>query len=497
MTVMTQRSDLKIDASIVEFMEKEILPLVNIDSEYFWSEFAKLVAKFQPLNTELLEKRAELQQKIDDYHIANQADFSAQAYRDFLLEIGYLISEPEEFNITTHGVDPELALQAGPQLVVPITNARYALNAANARWGSLYDALYGTDVIPEDDGCGRGASYNPARGERVISWAKSFLDGMCPLAGASHSDVVHYAIESGTLVARTHMGKSFNLATPDLLVGYRGEKSAPKCILLQHNQLHIELIIDREHAIGSQDGAGLADIVLESALSTIMDCEDSVAAVDGEDKLQAYRNWFGLMNGCLSEEVVKGDRILTRKLNGDREYFDLNDELISLKGRSLMFVRNVGLLMKTPCITTLDGQEVYEGLVDTVVTSTIGMIDLKAQGRFKNSHEGSIYIVKPKMHGPEEVAFSDALFAHTEMMLGLSEGAIKMGIMYEERRTSLNLKACIKAAKGRVAFINTGFLDRTGDEIHTEMLAGPVVPKDQMKEQTWLNAYEQLNGCAG
>jgi len=497
MTVMTQRSDLKIDRSIVEFMEQDVLPLVNIESEYFWSEFAKLVAKFQPLNSELLAKRAELQQKIDDYHIHNKAAFNAQSYRDFLAEIGYLEAEPEAFTISTHGVDAELAQQAGPQLVVPITNARYALNAANARWGSLYDALYGTDVIPEDDGCARGASYNSARGERVISWAKSFLDGMCPLAGASHSDVVHYAIEAGMLVARTHMGQSYNLATPDLLVGYRGTLSAPTCLLLQHNQLHIELIIDREHAIGSQDGAGLADIILESALSTIMDCEDSVAAVDGEDKLLAYRNWFGLMNGSLSEEVVKGERILTRTLNTDREYFDLENDLFTLKGRSLMFVRNVGLLMTTPCVTTMDGQEVYEGLVDTVITSTIGMIDLQGKGRYKNSNEGSIYIVKPKMHGPEEVAFSDALFASTEQMLGLGEGSIKMGIMDEERRTSLNLKACIEAARGRVAFINTGFLDRTGDEIHTDMLAGPVVPKAQMKEQTWLNAYEALNVSAG
>ena len=419
--------------------------------------------------------------------------FEFSAYKSFLQEIGYLVPEVEDFTISSERVDPEVALQAGPQLVVPIMNARFALNAANARWGSLYDALYGNDVIPETNGAEKGDSYNPVRGSKVIEYGRQFLDSAVPLATGSHSSAACYRIENGQLIILAGDGSSLTLKDPAQLVGYQGSPDNPSLILFKNNSLHIELQLDSTSPIGSTDSAGVKDIVLESASTTIMDCEDSVAAVDAEDKALAYSNWLGLCRGTLEEQVVRGDKSFLRTMNPDRQYLTADGESLTLKGRSLMFIRNVGHLMTNPAILDRQGDEIPEGIMDAVITSLIALYDINGEQRLSNSETGSIYIVKPKMHGPEEVAFTNQLLDRVEDMLQLQRHTIKVGIMDEERRTSVNLKACIHAARGRVVFINTGFLDRTGDEIHTSMLAGPFALKAELKTMPWINAYEDQN----
>ncbi|WDE03119.1 malate synthase G [Thalassomonas viridans] len=482
----------KIHRQLFRLVEQEILPGLDIDAAAFWQSFSDILSDFIPENRQLLEKRASLQQQIDGWH-RNNPDFDAGAYRAFLTDIGYIVPQGEDFSITTANVDAEVATIAGPQLVVPLMNARYALNAANARWGSLYDALYGTDVIDESDGAERSGGYNARRGEKVIAFAREFLDKTLPLVSGSHKETQSYYIENQRLVAVLANGEHTHLADENRFVGYKGELAKPASVLCQNHGLHIELQFDDQHVIGKTDNAGIKDIILESALSTIQDCEDSIAAVDGEDKTAVYRNWLGLMRGNLSETLEKNGRKLTRTLNADRHYLDARGNELVLPGRSLQFIRNVGHLMTTDAILTADDREVPEGLVDAMITSLISLHDLKGNSAYKNSRHGSIYIVKPKMHGPEEVAFTCRLFSRVEQALGLEENTIKVGIMDEERRTSVNLKECIRAAKHRVAFINTGFLDRTGDEIHTSMLAGPMVRKELMKDEKWISAYEGRN----
>ncbi|WP_281560493.1 malate synthase G [Thalassomonas sp. RHCl1] len=482
----------KIHPALFELVEQEVLPGLGLDNESFWQAFSDMLSDFIPQNRELLEKRASLQQQIDDWH-RNHKDFDASAYRAFLTDIGYIVPEGEDFSITTANVDAEVATIAGPQLVVPLMNARYALNAANARWGSLYDALYGTDVIDESDGAERRGGYNARRGDKVIAFARDFLDKTLPLVSGSHKQTQNYYIENQRLVAVLADGEHTHLADESQFVGFNGEQSKPASVLCQNHGLHIEIQFDDQHLIGKTDNAGIKDIILESALSTIQDCEDSIAAVDGEDKTAVYRNWLGLMRGNLSETLEKNGRQLTRTLNADRQYLNARGEALVLPGRSLQFIRNVGHLMTTDAVLASDDSEVPEGLVDGMITSLISLHDLKGNSAFKNSRHGSIYIVKPKMHGPEEVDFTCRLFSRIEQVLGLEENTIKVGIMDEERRTSVNLKACIRAAKTRLAFINTGFLDRTGDEIHTSMLAGPMVRKELMKDEKWISAYENRN----
>lgn len=494
---MTQRTtcqQLQVDTRLYDFIEKEALPGSGITSSAFWAGFNSIVHDLAPENKALLAERDRLQAEIDAWHRANPGPIrDMDAYKVFLKNIGYLQDAPAQVRVNTQNIDFEFSDQAGPQLVVPITNARYALNAANARWGSLYDALYGTDAISEDDGATRAGGYNPVRGNKVIEYGRRFLDDTITLAQGSHADATAYRIEDGKLVVQLVNG-STTLAQPECLLGYRGNPNAPEALVFRHNGLHFELQIDSTHPIGKQDSAGVKDILMEAALTTIMDCEDSVATVDAEDKILAYRNWLGLMTGTLNEEVSKGGKTFTRTLNPDREYTDLNGKPQVLGGRSMMLIRNVGHLMSNPAILDKNGNEVPEGIMDAVITSLIALRDLE---RKANSRKGSVYIVKPKMHGPAEVAFAGKLFGRVEQLLGMAPNTLKMGIMDEERRTSVNLKACIAQATERVAFINTGFLDRTGDEIHTAMEAGPMIRKGEMKRSLWIDAYERNNVQVG
>jgi malate synthase len=489
-----EKYGLRVARSLHDMIEREALPGTGIAPERFWRGLSELIHGMGPRNRELLAHRDALQSKIDAWHRerAGRAHDPA-AYKAFLQEIGYLQAEGPDFQIETAHVDPEIAQIPGPQLVVPVMNARYALNAANARWGSLYDALYGTDAMGDSAPAG---GYSTERGARVIAWAKGFLDEHVPLAGTSHAAATGYRIEAGRLLARTPSG-NVGLSDPTAFVGYRGSAIAPVGVLLRHHHLHIELIIDRNHAVGATDQAGVADVLLEAAVTTIMDCEDSVAAVDADDKALAYRNWLGLMNGTLTETVSKGGSSFERRLNPDRAYIAPDGGTFTLKGRSLMLIRNVGHLMTNPAILDRNGREVPEGLLDAMCTTLIAMHDLRKREGARNSVTGSIYVVKPKMHGPDEVAFADAVFSKVEQVLGLPADTVKLGIMDEERRTTVNLKECIRAARRRVAFINTGFLDRTGDEIHTSMEAGPMVRKNEMKKQGWIGAYELWNVDVG
>ncbi|GIX30718.1 MAG: malate synthase G [Porticoccaceae bacterium] len=492
------RGELRVHPLLADFVEGELLPGTEIAPDRFWRALGDLVAEFGPENRRLLRRRDELQAAIDQWHLGHRNEpFDAAAYRRFLEEIGYLEPEPEPFAIATEGVDPEVARLAGPQLVVPVMNARFAVNAANARWGSLYDALYGTDAIPSDGGAEAGEGYNPVRGARVIERGRAFLDAHFPLTGGrSHRDAVAWRVVDGRLELAFADGAA-GLADPAAFAGFRGAAEAPEAVLLVHHGLHVEVQFDRRHPVGASDRAGIRDILLEAALTTIMDCEDSVAAVDGPDKTLVYRNWLGLMLGTLSAEVEKGGRTFTRVMHPDREYLDPAGRPFALPGRSLLFVRNVGLHMTTPAVLDRTGREIPEGILDGLVTAAAGLHDLLGRGRFRNSREGSIYLVKPKLHGPAEVAFTDRLLARIEECLGLARNTLKLGIMDEERRTSLNLAACIRAARERVVFINTGFLDRTGDEIHTSMEAGPFAPKAELKKRPWIAAYEARNVAVG
>ncbi|WP_350635254.1 malate synthase G [Pseudoalteromonas sp. GW168-MNA-CIBAN-0100] len=485
-------SGLSVDTQLADFVKNQLLPGTHLSEHQFWQSFAHIVQTLTPTNKALLEKRELLQQQIDDYHLANKTWDSVKYYA-FLQDIGYLVKEPTNFEIETQNVEPEVALTAGPQLVVPVSNARFALNAANARWGSLYDALYGTDVLSEDDGAEKGNTYNPVRGFKVMAYARQFLDKALPLTNGSHIESTNYSVVDGALLITLRDSSQTTLANPSQLIGYQGEAQNPTVVLLKNNDLHIELHIDHHHIIGQADKAGLKDVVLEAALTTIMDCEDSVAAVDAEDKVQVYKNWLGLMQGNLVESFKKGDKTVERTLQSDKTYTALDGGTVTLKGRSMMFVRNVGHLMTNPAITDVYNQPVFEGIMDAMFTATAALHDLNKKTGIKNSSAQSINIVKPKMHGPEEVAFTNTLFSLVEEALSLPKNTLKMGIMDEERRTSVNLKACIYAAKERVVFINTGFLDRTGDEIHTSMQAGVVLPKAQIKQQPWIQAYEDRN----
>ena len=488
-------NELQIAPTLQRFIEDEVLPGTGIEANAFWQGFSNLVHDLAPQNRALLAERQRLQTELDNWHRQHPGPIrDMAAYQHFLQGIGYLVDAPEHVQINTAKVDREIAVQAGPQLVVPLSNARYALNAANARWGSLYDALYGTDAIAETAGAERGQGYNPVRGAKVIAYGRQFLDASAPLDGASHSDAKAYAINQGTLHVTLADGRQVGLQNPAQLHGHQGEPSTPTAILLQHHRLHFEIRIDPTSAIGQQDLAGVKDIALEAALTTIIDCEDSVAAVDADDKVKVYRNWLGLMKGDLSEQVSKGSKTFNRTLAADRHYHGVDGHPLTLPGRSLLFIRNVGHLMTNPAIHDRDGLEIPEGILDAVVTSLIGLHDLKRRG---NSREGSLYIVKPKMHGPAEVAFADQLFGRVEALLGLPAHTLKMGIMDEERRTSVNLKACIASAASRVVFINTGFLDRTGDEMHSAMEAGAMLRKGDMKGSAWIQAYERSNVLVG
>lgn len=492
------KGSLLISNNLESFVETEALPGLNLTSYEFWKLLENISSEFIPRNNSLLSQREIIQEQIDQWHLTNKNQpHNLESYKSFLKEIGYLIEEGEDFQISTQNVDPEISTIAGPQLVVPVMNARFALNAANARWGSLYDALYGTDMISEDDGASRAGSYNSVRGDKVIAFAKTFLDENFSLDHGSFSQVTNISIESGVLVLALDSGETSSLKNKAQFQGFQGSPDQPTGVLLKNNNLHAEIQIDPEHSIGATDLAGIKDVLLESAITTIQDCEDSVAAVDGEDKVEVYRNWLGLMKGDLQETFMKGGAEMTRSLNPDREYTGPDGSAVLLPGRSLMLVRNVGHLMTNPAILDKDGYEMPEGILDAIFTICIAMHDLNGNSALKNSRTGSIYIVKPKMHGPEEVQFTCDLFAAVEKALGLPVNTAKVGIMDEERRTTVNLKECIRVAKDRVIFINTGFLDRTGDEIHTSMEAGPMIPKAEMKKQPWILAYEDWNVDCG
>ncbi|RJF95967.1 malate synthase G [Noviherbaspirillum saxi] len=510
MTTRTSCQRLQVATVLHRFIEEKVLPGTGIDSASFWKGFDAIAHDLAPKNAALLAERDRLQTELDQWHKSNPGPIGdMHAYRSFLQSIGYLVPQPQDAKATTTNVDAELALQAGPQLVVPILNARYALNAANARWGSLYDALYGTDALPETDGATRkgpaGQGYNPIRGAKVVAFARNFLDQAAPLAKGSHRDAVTYQVAGGKLAVKLTDGSVTGLADEAKFVGYQGQAEQPSSILLKNNGLHIDIQIDRATPIGKDDPAGVADLVIESALSTILDLEDSVAAVDADDKVLAYNNWLGILQATLTESVTKGEKTFTRSLNADRKYTagvgatDAKDDVVTLHGRSLLFLRNVGHLMTNPAILLENGQEIPEGIMDAVVTVAIALHDLKRkQGQeIGNSRTGSVYIVKPKMHGPAEIAFAGELFGRVEQLLGLPVNTVKLGIMDEERRTSVNLRACIAEARSRVAFINTGFLDRTGDEMHTAMQAGPMMRKGDMKTSAWLTAYERSNVLVG
>ena len=503
-TPRTQSHSLQVATNLYQFIETQVLPDTGVSSEKFWKGFDAIVQDLAPKNIALLAERDRLQTEMDTWHSAHPGPIkNMKAYRKFLEKIGYLVPQPDKVKATTKNVDAELALQAGPQLVVPVLNARYALNAANARWGSLYDALYGTDALPETNGAEKGKGYNPVRGAKVIEYARHVLDRTVPLKKGSHIHATGYAVEKGELIVTLQGGKTTKLAKAAQWVGFQGEASHPSSVLFVHNGLHLDLQINRNTAIGASDPAGVSDLIVEAALSTILDLEDSVAVVDADDKVLAYGNWLGIVKGTLTEAVEKNGKTFTRGLNADREYTGKNGKPVKLHGRSLLFLRNVGHLMTNPAILYKgkDGatHEIPEGILDAVVTTTIALHDLQGHGKngIRNSRTGSVYIVKPKMHGPAEVAFAAELFGRVEKVLGLADSTVKLGIMDEERRTSVNLKACIAAAASRVAFINTGFLDRTGDEMHTAMQAGPMLRKGDMKSSAWIQAYEKNNVLAG
>ncbi len=489
-----QVGGLQVAQVLYDLVVNEIIPGTGIKADAFWHSFEQCLLEMGPQNRALLQQRDQLQAQIDDWHQQHvHQPHDPVAYKSFLQEIGYLLDEGENFTITTANTDPEMSTVAGPQLVVPVMNARYALNAANARWGSLYDSLYGTDAIPETEGAEKGADYNPVRGKQVVAYAMDFLNEIFPLQDARHEDVTQYRVDNGELQVSLASGAHSQLKAPEQCVGYNGEPDQPLAILLRNNGLHVELQFDRQHIIGQTHSAGIKDVILEAAITTIQDCEDSVATVDAEDKAIVYRNWLGLMKGDLADSFQKAGKPITRRLHPDRKYRSLDGSVFTLPGRSLLLIRNVGHLMYTDAVLYADGNEIPEGILDAFITSLIALHDLKETGLFKNSRANSIYIVKPKMHGADEVSFTNTLFARVEDALGLPRFTIKMGIMDEERRTSLNLKQCIRAASDRVVFINTGFLDRTGDEIHTSMAAGPMVRKAAMKEAAWILAYEDNN----
>lgn len=495
MTTYIQIGGLQVATELANLVENEMCPGTGMNAKSVWAKFEEIVTEFSPINRQLLEKREQLQHQLDEWHVGNKGnDFDSDAYKVFLYDIGYLVAEGEPFSISTENVDTEITQQAGPQLVVPVKNARFALNAANARWGSLYDALYGTDAISEQDGAELTKSYNPVRGAKVIAFAKQHLDTAAPLSNASHAEVTEYVVDAGELKATLNNGNITGLAQAERFVGYQGSKLSPSAILLKNNGLHIEIQIDATSVIGKSDLAGVSDLLVEAAVTTIMDCEDSVAAVDAEDKVEIYRNWLGLMQGNLSASVSKNGKEIIRQLNEDRTYLNPKGQKLVLAGRSLLFVRNVGHLMTINAVLDKEGREVPEGILDGMLTVLAAMHDLKGNNNNRsNSRKGSVNIVKPKMHGPEEVKFTCDLFTKIEDALKLARNTIKVGIMDEERRTTVNLKECIRVASERVVFINTGFLDRTGDEIHTSMQAGPFVAKSLMKQQKWIAAYEDWN----